>query len=170
MTLPASSDANLLEFLQLRSLRRPQSFSQFQLSHRPRLGGSPFLRQGRAREPQAHLGKSLRSWIPPALLLSENIEGRNETATETVAFVLFAMYTSSRGFKKNSFRAIDDCEHSPALGPVWSRNGLWIEQSEIFFKYGLFTPRTKNPHFELAGSCRNEQSSVAIPIRPLQIV
>jgi hypothetical protein len=60
MTLPASSDANLLEFLQLRSLRRPQSFSQFQLSHRPRLGGSPFLRQGRAREPQAHLGKNLK--------------------------------------------------------------------------------------------------------------
>jgi len=65
MTLPASSDTNLLEFLQLRSLRRPQSFSQFQLSHRPRLGGSPFLRQGRVREPQARLGKSLRSWIPP---------------------------------------------------------------------------------------------------------
>lgn len=61
MTLPASIDANLLEFLQLRSLRRPQSFSQFQLSHRPRLGGSPFLRQGRAREPQAHLERTLRS-------------------------------------------------------------------------------------------------------------
>jgi hypothetical protein len=61
MTLPASSDANLLEFLQLRSLKRPQSFSQFQLSYRPRLGGSPFLRQSRAREPQAHLVESLKT-------------------------------------------------------------------------------------------------------------
>ncbi len=60
MTLQASSDANLLEFLQLRSLWRPQSLSQFQLSHRPRLGGSPFLRQGRAREPQAHLGENVK--------------------------------------------------------------------------------------------------------------
>ncbi|OGW50391.1 MAG: hypothetical protein A2V62_00620 [Nitrospirae bacterium RBG_19FT_COMBO_58_9] len=57
MTLPASGEANLLEFLQLRSLWRPQSFSQFQLSHRPSLGGSPFLRQGRVREPQTHLEK-----------------------------------------------------------------------------------------------------------------
>jgi len=60
MTLPASGDANLLEFPQLRSLRRPQSFSQFQLSHRPRLGESPFLRQGRSREPQAHFERTAR--------------------------------------------------------------------------------------------------------------
>jgi hypothetical protein len=60
MTLPASGEANLLEFLQPRSLRRPQSFSQFQLSHRPRLGGSPFLRQGRSRESQAYLGKNFK--------------------------------------------------------------------------------------------------------------
>jgi hypothetical protein len=57
MTPPAFSDANLLEFLQLRSLPRPQSFSQFQLSHQRRLGGSPFLHQGRSRELQAHLEK-----------------------------------------------------------------------------------------------------------------
>ena len=38
--------------------------SRFQLSHRSRLGGSPFLRQGRAREPQAHLGKNIVTRLP----------------------------------------------------------------------------------------------------------
>jgi hypothetical protein len=39
MTLPAFCDVNLLEFLHLRSLQRPQSFSQFLLLHHQRLGG-----------------------------------------------------------------------------------------------------------------------------------
>ena len=93
MTLPASSEANLLEFLQLRSLRRPQSFSQFQLSHRPRLGGSPFLCQGRARESQAHLGKNFKICAigtTAAPLLPENGEGVKKRPPEMVA-LLFAL-------------------------------------------------------------------------------
>lgn len=84
MTFPASSDANLLEFLQLRSLQRPQSFSQFQLSHRPRLGGSPFLRKSRAREPQAHLVENLKTRASgsPRTTPARQWRGSNEKATE----------------------------------------------------------------------------------------
>ena len=98
MILPASSDANLLEFLQLRSLRRPQSFSQFQLSHRPRFDGPPFLRQSRAREPQAHLGKNFKICAvgtTPHHSCQKMEGGEMKRPPETVAFLFMPKETVS---------------------------------------------------------------------------
>ena len=58
---------------------------------------------------------------------------------------------------------------SPLLGPGGSRNGIRIEKSQIHFEDGVFSSRSHLPHLELAGSCRDEQSAVFIPIRPLKI-
>jgi hypothetical protein len=146
MTLPASSDANLLEFLQLRSLRRPQSFSQFQLSHRPRLGGSPFLRQGRSREPQAYLGENLKTRAsgPPRTTPASYGRGVNKRPPETVAF-LFVL--------KEMVSNIFSLPHRP-----WSHNGRQFRASDHYEACSRGSDRPL-----LRGSKRSQSHSDAEP-------